>query len=249
MKTDGIILVAAMMLPVFCGMSQEKAGGTVHRHDEFIDELDRRIDSIFLCSSVIYNYFPYLTENDFRKIAEELDVEVSAIKAIIEVEAGKSLSGLTSDGKPVVNYSAKTFLKKAAKKGVNLLKARKEHPKAFASPSRDMSENYIRLSEAMAVDTAAAVESTFWGMFQIGGFNYRKCGVETHSEFARRMGESEHEQLELFATFLRNCGMVEAIRQKNWRKFASMYNGPSYAKRGYHKKLADAYARYKKEPE
>ena len=66
-------------------------------------------------------------------------------------------------------------------------------------------------------------------------------------EFVRLMAYSELEQLELFAAFITNTGMVEDLRKKNWRGFARKYNGASYARRGYHTKMANAYAKYKKQ--
>jgi hypothetical protein len=59
------------------------------------------------------------------------------------------------------------------------------------------------------------------------------------------MSYSELEQLELFAAFIRNTGMLNDIRNKNWSAFARKYNGASYAKRGYHTKMANAYAKFK----
>lgn len=216
-------------------------------HEEFQAGLEKSIDSIFLYSSIIFKYDQgtSLTEKDFVEVANELGVEVAAIKAIVEIEAGKSLMGLTAEGEPLVNYSANSFVKNARRLGVDISRAKKEHPKAFTRPARTVAENYERLSEAMAVDTMAAVASTYWGMFQIGGFNYKLCGTDTPGEFARLMSRSEHDQLRLFANFLRNCGMVDAVRGKNWHKFARMYNGPSYYKRGYHTRLANAYKKYK----
>ena len=84
-------------------------------------------------------------------------------------------------------------------------------------------------------------------MFQIGGFNYKVCGCESVDEFVRLMSYSELEQLELFAAFLRNTGCVNDLRALNWSGFARKYNGPSYARRGYHTKMAKAYARFKSE--
>jgi len=217
--------------------------------EEFQEELEKSIDSIFLYSSLVFNpkQSLYLGEYDFRRVAKRLGVEVAAIKAVVETEAGRSLAGLTAEGEPVVNYSANTFLRRAAKRGINIHRARKEHPAAFSPRQKSASANYERLREAMAVDTVAAVESTYWGMFQIGGFNYKLCGTGSHTEFAELMSRSERDQLELFAEFLTNCGMLDAIRNKDWNKFARMYNGPSYYRRGYHNKLASAYARYKRE--
>ena len=38
--------------------------------------------------------------------------------------------------------------------------------------------------------------------------------------------------------------MLESLRNKNWATFARKYNGPSYAKRGYHTKMAKAYKKF-----
>ena len=82
-------------------------------------------------------------------------------------------------------------------------------------------------------------------MFQIGGFNWKKCGAESVEDFVSRMSRSERDQLELFAAFIRNNnGMLEAIRNKNWLRFALIYNGPKAKSRGYHTRLAKAYKRF-----
>ena len=98
----------------------------------------------------------------------------------------------------------------------------------------------------MSINPHAAIEGTFWGMFQIGGFNWKKCGAASPEEFVRLMSRSERDQLELFAEFIVNSGLLSSLKAKNWRKFAAGYNGPSYASRGYHTRLAKAYAAHKK---
>ena len=87
--------------------------------------------------------------------------------------------------------------------------------------------------------------ATFWGMFQIGGFNYKLCGCETVDEFIEKMSHSEYMQLQLFAAFISNTNIVRYLREKNWAKFARKYNGPGYAKRGYHTRMAKAYNKFK----
>lgn len=61
------------------------------------------------------------------------------------------------------------------------------------------------------------------------------------------MSYSELQQLELFATFITNTGMLADLKNKNWSGFARKYNGASYARRGYHTKMAKAYAKLKKQ--
>jgi hypothetical protein len=82
-------------------------------------------------------------------------------------------------------------------------------------------------------------------MFQIGGFNYKLCGCSSIEEFVELMSYSELEQLELFAALIVNCDMVQYLRTKNWAGFARRYNGASYARKGYHTRMAKAYNKYK----
>jgi hypothetical protein len=59
------------------------------------------------------------------------------------------------------------------------------------------------------------------------------------------MSRSERDQLELFAEFVRNTGLQQYLVKKNWSAFAKGYNGPGFAARGYHTRLANAYNKYK----
>ncbi len=106
---------------------------------------------------------------------------------------------------------------------------------------------YARLESAITIDSIAAMESTFWGMFQIGGFNWKLCGAESRADFVEQMKRSEYDQLRLFANYIRNAGLLRHLKSKNWAAFAKRYNGPAYAARGYHTRMAAAYRRHKAE--
>lgn len=184
-----------------------------------------------------------LTHADFVKVAEELGVEVAAIRAVVAIEAGSQMKGFWAPGVPVVNFDRSMYAryKSKAKGGGDKNAA---VPKGLSGYAL---REWTQLVNARRVNAAAADMGTFWGMFQIGGFNYRMCGCETIEEFVRLMSYSELEQLELFAAFITNAGMVPELRARNWSGFARKYNGASYARRGYHTKMANAYARFKKE--
>lgn len=191
-----------------------------------------------------------LTEEDFREVAEELGVEVAAIKAVVEIEAGRTHQGFWTEGKPVINFDLSVFRRNARKKGINLSKYTRSHSVVFSRPNTGRYGSYgaaqqARLDAARQIDDRTAIQSTFWGMFQIGGFNWNKCGASSPDEFVRLMSRSERDQLELFANFVRTTGLLPSLRAKNWRAFARTYNGPSYAARGYHTRLAAAYKRHK----
>ncbi len=187
-----------------------------------------------------------LTEEDYREVADELGVEVAAIKAVVDIEAGRSHEGFSAPGVPLVNFDLSMFRRFAGKRGINLSKYRRSHPSVFSRSARgSQAAVYKRLQAARTIDNTTAIEGTFWGMFQIGGFNWKKCGAKDINEFVELMSRSERDQLELFARFITNSGLLPHLKNKNWAAFARGYNGPSYASRGYHTRMASAYARHK----
>ena len=184
-----------------------------------------------------------LTEEDFRTVADELGVEVAAIKAVVKIEAGANLKGFWAPGVPVANYVPSLFNKYKAK-----AKGRKDKDaKVPSGLSGYALKKWTALTNARKINADAADMGTYWGMFQIGGFNYKLCGCETVEEMVEKVCQSELSQLEMFAVFIRNSGMLDALRKKDWAAFARKYNGPSYAKRGYHTRMAKEYANYKNE--
>lgn len=186
-----------------------------------------------------------LTEEDFREVALRLGVEVAAIKAVVEIEAGRTHEGFSAPGTPLINFDLTMFRRFATRRGVNLSKYSKSHSVVFSSHRGSQIKANRRLEAAKSIHPHAAVEGTFWGMFQIGGFNWKKCGAASRGEFIERMCKSEHEQLELFVNFIKINDMDKYLRKKDWAGFARRYNGPSYARRGYHTRLAKAYKKYK----
>lgn len=216
-------------------------------------------DSCTVNNELIQDSFPdapedrysRLTELDYKRVADELGIEVATIKAVSDIEAGKSHTGFAEPGKPIINFDRTIFKSRLRKAGINVSRAMKNHPEAFARLNTRKygsysAAQYARLNSAMEIVSSVAKESAFWGMFQIGGFNWRKCDVSSVDEFVELMSESEAMQLELFARFIRANGMDKYLKSKNWRAFARAYNGSSYASRGYHKRLAAAYRKYKK---
>lgn len=191
-----------------------------------------------------------LTDADLAQVAAELEIEEAALRAVIDVEAGPNAVGFWCEGSPLICFSFNSFQKACKRKGIALSKYKKQYPELFRDADTKkygslQAARQARLDAAMAIDSVAAIESTFWGMFQIGGFNWKACGAESPADFYRTMRLSERAQLELFANFVRSRGMDQALRKKQWSNFALKYNGKSYAKRGYHKKLEKAYKKYK----
>lgn len=182
-----------------------------------------------------------LTEEDFRLVAQELGVEVAAIKAVVIIEAGTQMKGFWAPGIPVINFDRSMYNRFRSKAGGKPAKG-ESVPAGLTGYAR---QEWTLLINARKVNDRGANMGTFWGMFQIGGFNYKLCGCETVDEMVKLMSDSELQQLELFAAFIKNSGMLSALKSKNWAEFARKYNGPGYARRGYHTRMANAYSKFK----
>lgn len=257
------IATAALLAGAACGAyALEPTGAFVLDDPEVLtDSLDREI-MIFNGDTIHTSFLPPpspvphtgpLTDSDYREIAEELGVEPASIRAVVEIETGKTSRGFYADGMPIINFDLPVFRRAAARRGIDLEQYRESHPTVFAAPDikrygSQQRAQQARLDAAMTIDSIAAVESTFWGMFQIGGFNWKLCGADSRSQFIELMKRSEYDQLRLFANYMRNTGLLRHLKARNWAAFARIYNGPSYASRGYHTRMAAAYRRYTQIP-
>lgn len=216
--------------------------------EEYQDSIDKVFDSIFYTSSLRYappvNY--RLTEDDIRQVAKELGVEVAAIHAVVDIEAGSSHSGFYSQFEPIINFDRRFFRSLISKQPDKISQNKETYSRIMVdSPNQSHQQrNSRRLSLAYEIDESIAIQSTFWGMFQIGGFNWKKCGTQSPHQFAYLMSRSEHDQLELFAKFLINSDLVKYLKTKNWSAFAYYYNGPRYRSKKYHIRLAAAYKKH-----
>ena len=190
-----------------------------------------------------------LIESDYVEVAHDLGVDVAAIKAVVDVETGNIHRGFNPDDTPVINFDLNVFRTMASRRKIPLANYVKSHPLVFARPDArrfgsQQAAHYKSLQQAMDIDTISAIMGTFWGMFQIGGFNWQRCGTSSPQEFVELMSRNERDQLNLFAEFIRTSGLLPHLVSKNWSAFARGYNGPSYALHGYHTRLAKAYKKH-----
>ena len=100
---------------------------------------------------------------------------------------------------------------------------------------------YTRLAKAIALDRAAALKSTSWGLGQIMGENCSVAGFGDVASMVDAMSASEDAQLAAIGTFLKSSRLDEALRRHDWTTLAKGYNGPSYQKNQYDTRLAAAY--------
>ena len=200
-----------------------------------------REDSLKAIEADSLTRYTSLTEADFRLVAEELGVEVAAMKAVVSIEAGSAMKGFWAPGVPVINFDPTMYRQHASRAPSKAPDKSAKVPEGLTGYAL---KEWKQLTNARHTNAQGADMGTFWGMFQIGGFNYKLCGCKSVPEFVEKMSYSELEQLELFAHFIQNTGIVKHLKNKDWAKFSRAYNGPSYARRGYHTKMAAAYKKF-----
>lgn len=175
----------------------------------------------------------------FEKVAQKLGLSVAVVRAVALVES--SGTGFLDDGRPVIRFEPHIF---SAKTGG---KFDRSHP-ALSNPVFS-SQRFGRWKEyeaALTLDATAAMLSTSWGMFQIMGFNFKACGFASVSEFVLAHKKSPQAQLDAWAAFIQNSGLVAPLLRRDWKEFASRYNGAGYAVNHYDTRIAETVAKIEK---
>lgn len=182
-----------------------------------------------------------LTEQDYINAAKELGCEVAAIKAVADVES-RGL-GFLSSGEPKILFERHRFYRytngKYATSNPDICN---KIPGGYGNES----EQHAKLQKASKLNRDAALMSCSWGRFQVMADNWKKLGYKSLQEFINKMYESEAGHLDSFVRYIKNFGLLNHIRNKNWAKFAYLYNGPEYEKNKYDVKMANAYKKYSK---
>lgn len=185
---------------------------------------------------------PTLTQEDFIAAAQKLGCEVAAIKAVCEVEAPRG--GFNPDDTPVTLFEGHWFHRYTAGK-FGASHPSVSYPKwTKAFYGKTWQQEQARLQLAMSLDRRAALMSASWGRFQIMGFNFAIVGFPDVQKFVNAMYKSEGEQLMAFCAYVKQTGIDDELRNRDWDGFAYRYNGTEYKKNDYAGKLARAYAKY-----
>jgi hypothetical protein len=187
-----------------------------------------------------------LKQTDYADAARALGCEPEAVMAVVAVESGKS--GFGADGRPLILFEPHIFsrLTKRAYDASNPKVSYVNWDKSKYPGTQ--SGRWAQLTEAASLDLENAVASASWGRFQIMGFNYPRCGFASAKELVAFLSQSEANQLEVFVRFVTNAGIADELARQDWAGFALIYNGKAYAENKYDTRLADAYAKYKKNP-
>ncbi|MTK12720.1 MAG: N-acetylmuramidase family protein [Clostridiaceae bacterium] len=179
--------------------------------------------------------------DDIARAAAALGCDLAAVRAVCQVEAPGG--GFLPDGRPKILFEAHIFHR--------LTSGRYDGAApTISSPIWDRSlygpeggHQYERLAAAVALDEVSAVQSASWGLFQVLGENFRRCGFASVHAFVAAMTMGEGAHLDAFVRYVSaDSRMVAALRSSDWPTFARLYNGRRYADNQYDVKLAAAYA-------
>ena len=189
------------------------------------------------------------TQDIFVQLSRILNVEVAAIKAVSYVESMGD--GFLPSGHPKILFESHWF------RQYTHAAYDDSHPNIshkYETADGTIIRNYIggegevteRLNAAVELNRRAAYMSTSWGKFQIMGFNYDLAGYRSVDEFVEAMKASEDNHYMAFGMFVKSDHrMLSALQNKNWAKFARVYNGQDYAINRYDVKMKEAYERFK----
>lgn len=194
-----------------------------------------------------------LTDADFIAAAKTLRCDVSAIRAVAEIESPKGgflYDDHAGEWRPTVLFERHVMYRR--------YKDKYGYDKAIAMVNQcpdiinTKSGGYIggesehrRIEKARKFDKDIGLESASWGMFQIMGYHWQALGYKSVVDFVMIMSESEGKQLEIFVKFIQaNKTLLNAIRAKDFDLFALTYNGTGYRKNNYHVKMARANNKY-----
>lgn len=191
--------------------------------------------------------FDRQTIADLVAAAHEHELEPASLLAIAEVESGgRALFDVNGRKEPAIRFEGHYFDRR-------LSGAQRDHARktGLAAPVAGKVVNpasqalrWQLLERAMAVSRKAALESTSWGLGQVMGAHWQWLGYRSVDELVAEARGSIAGQVRLMLRFIVKAGLIGTLKQRDWRGFATRYNGPAFARNRYDIKMAEAHARW-----
>lgn len=185
-----------------------------------------------------------LTTAQIESQAELLGVETAALRAVIEVECKGS--GFNADNTPVILFERHVMQQRLIANGQSKIADQMmvKRPDLCSKSTGGYglySAQHGRLNAAAQYHRASALESASWGIGQVMGYHWKALGYASLQAFINAMYKDEASQLEAMCRYIQVNGLVNALKNKDWKAFARGYNGIAFAKNSYDIKLANAY--------
>lgn len=172
-----------------------------------------------------------INDNDYATTAKDLGVEKEVLMAIASQESKHA--SFKAVKQATILFERHKMYRLLIKKGntkASVDALSKKYPSIVNEDSggyNDMT-SYEKLKIAKSIDYSCAVQSCSWGKFQVMGFNYANL-YSSPRELEKAMNMCELQQFKYFVSYLKNTsGMVDALKNKNWERIATLYNGPNW---------------------
>ena len=188
-----------------------------------------------------------ITIAQIQRQAAELGIEPAALQAIHEVECRGS--GFNADNTPVILFERHVMRQRliAGKLFSIAEKMEVKQPNLCSKTSGGYglySAQHGRLAAAAEYHRESALESASWGLGQVMGYHWKSLGYKSLQAFVNAMYQDEASQLDAMCCYIKVNGLINALKNKDWKAFALGYNGKGYAKNSYDTKLANAYKKW-----
>ncbi len=187
-----------------------------------------------------------LDDLDIPRFAARINVGEDEVHAFSEVETPGD--GFDRRGRPEMLFEPHVFYR-------NLSGAERDAAVEQGLAYRSWGEqpypkdSYPRLLRAMEINPTAALKACSWGLGQILGENHLMVGYDRIEDMVRAFMADEENHLEAIIAFLVANKIDDDLRAHRWEVVARVWNGPGYAKHGYHTRLAEAYAKWSRIPD
>ena len=252
---------------------KKKTKITIEHHYKVVDSGKPRTVALnVLGSKMNYPAPTEFSEEQYRHMAAQMNVEVAAVKAIVMQECGGV--PFEVNGLPKIRYERHHFYELLKKKYESQLaatavaaapekKGRSKAPK-FKNPYPQFPDlcfpisggygpeglhQYEKLVRAARLDFDLAIQACSWGGFQILAEAYAGCGCNTSFEFANKFMSGSNGQMDIFIKFMQNVKPtgITALRSHDWAGVASAYNGSFWKQNNPHyaENLSKYYVKFK----
>jgi hypothetical protein len=199
-----------------------------------------------------------LTDDKIASVSRAHRVDPAATKAVIAVETPFPHLGDSRHG-PLILFERHIFFRESGKAPVSRTHPHLSNrtPGGYCTgrnwEARQQCEHQ-KLAQARAIRhpevdlNAAALRSVSMGLFQIMGFNHRLIDQpDPVRMWERYLKRDDVLDLEDFFRFCTNTRLLRHLQSLDWTSFARGYNGPAFARNNYDQRLAQHYAKYKRE--
>lgn len=175
-----------------------------------------------------------ITKEEYQNLASKFGIPIASIRAIDDVESNSQ--GFDPEtGKIKIQFEPNWF-KKLSKLSLGFWSKNKVDIQ---------SKEWEAFNDAFAKNQNKAMESTSIGRMQVMGLHWKILGFDSVGEMWDFAKKSEANQLELGLRFIcKNSDLLKALKSRDWKTVAYLYNGKNYWIKKYNVKLANAEKKY-----